>query len=263
MSSTSIAVVSGKGGVGKTTISANLSIALAEFGKKVTVLDADIEMANLEYHFGITAHTSLLDVLKERASLQDAIYTPYEGLDLWVVPAGIELTKLKGINPDTLSDVIEYLTDSSHTDILIVDSPAGLNQNTVVAISACQNTLLVVNPEIPSLSDALKTRVVAEKLGSAILGVVVNRTSRTKEELAPEEIETILEKKVMAVIPEEPRMKACVNYGIPLIKAYPDSPAAHAFKKLAADISGNEYKVPKPKVSIIDRFLRGILGRRS
>jgi septum site-determining protein MinD len=103
----------------------------------------------------------------------------------------------------------------------------------------------VVNPEISSLSDALKTRVVAGKLDTKVLGAVINRWRGTAEEISNRDIENVLEAKVLATIPEDMNVRASCSYGVPLVLYKPDSPAAQAVKKLAADLLGEEYRPPK------------------
>jgi len=249
-----ITVASGKGGVGKTTITANLGIALAKLGKNVTVLDADITLANLELIIGLeNAPITLQNVLAGEASITDAVYEGPCGVK--VIPAGTSLEGLRKVNPDRLEEVITDIFDM--TDYLLVDAPAGLEKSAVVALAISQELLLVVNPEIASITDGLKTKVVAERLGTEFLGIVVNRISGLSIEMAKNEIEAILEGRVLALIPEDPEVRKSSAFGKPLLVRAPDSPASRAIMELAGKIAGVEVKLPaRKKESVISKFMR-------
>jgi septum site-determining protein MinD len=252
----SITIASGKGGVGKTTVTVNLGIALAKLGKNVTVLDADITLANLELIMGLeNAPVTLQNVLAGEANITDAIYKGPEGVR--VIPAGVSLEGLRKVNPDKLEEVISDIFDI--TEYLLVDAPAGLERSAVVALAISQELLLVVNPEIASITDGLKTKVVSERLGTNFLGIVVNRVSGMSAEMAKSEIEAILEGKVLAVIPEDPEVRKSAAFGKPLLVRAPNSPAARAIMGLAGKIAGVDvgvdYSVVE-KESVIAKFMR-------
>ncbi len=249
-----ITVASGKGGVGKTVLSANLGIVLSLYGKDVTILDADIAMANLELILGMEGMpVTLQHVLAGEASIDEAIYSGPGGVK--VVPAGISLEGLRKVNPDLLENVLLAILE--RTDILILDAPAGLEKSAIIALASANELLLVVNPEISSITDGLKTKMVAERLGTKLLGIVVNRVTSSGIEMAKKEIEAILEGKVISVIPEDPEVRKSAAFGHPVVLRSPNSPAAKAIKQLAAKIGGVEYKEEKEaKESAISRFLR-------
>ncbi|NOZ58999.1 MAG: P-loop NTPase [Euryarchaeota archaeon] len=252
---TSITVAAGKGGTGKTTISANLGIALARMGRRVTILDADISMANLELLMGMEGreHT-LQDVLAGDCKLEDALYIGPGGVR--VVPAGISLTKLRRAEPERLVEVMEKLV--ADTELLIIDAPAGLGREAYIALSMAQKLLLVVNPEIASLSDALKTKMVAERSGTEVLGAVVNRATGNGFDLTAGHIEKVLATRVIAVIPEDPEVKRASLIGVPLMVSSPTSRAAAAINRLAARLLGEEPGREEPEGG--SGLLRRILG---
>ena len=239
----SITIASGKGGAGKTTISANLGVALAQLGKKVIILDSDIEMANLELHMGLEGmKTTLQNVLSGEAPVTDAIYEGQEGVK--IIPAGVSLDGLRKADPDRLEEILEEVL--TLTEILIIDAPPGLGKSAISALAAGQELLLVVNPEISSMSDALKTKIVARKLGSNILGAVLNKIGERNTDLTIQEVETILECQVLGAIPDDPEAKKSTAFGIPVVIRVPDSPSAVAIKKLAADLIGEDFASSKP-----------------
>lgn len=256
----SITVASGKGGTGKTAISANLGVALAQLGKDVTIIDADIEMANLELYLGLEGMKfTLHDVLAGEAGIKDAVYDGPAGVK--VIPAGISLDGLKKADPEKLDEALNELLKT--TEILIIDAPSGLGRSVVTALSAGQELLLVVNPEISAMSDALKTKIVAKKLGSHVLGAVLNRAGYDETDLSVQEVEVILETKVLAIVPEDPEVRRCSAFGQPVVIRSPNSPAAIAIKKLAADLVGEEYVPPKiKKEGFLKKLVRGFFERK-
>ncbi len=231
----SITIASGKGGVGKTMLTANLGVALSQLGEKVTILDADLEMANLGLHFGMERmNVTLHDVLAGEADISQAKYNILKNLD--VIPAGVFPEKQREIYPKTLDEVLDGVLEQ--TDILIIDSPPVLGKNVINALSAGDYLLLVTTPEISSMSDAVKTKIVAGRLGCRTLGTVLNRVYSDNSSLNQKDVESVLETNVIAVIPEDPIVGVCVRLGSPVIIKNPDSPAAIAIKKLATILVG-------------------------
>lgn len=231
----SITIASGKGGTGKTTVTANLGIALAQLGRNVIILDADIEMANLELHLGLEGmKTTLHAVLAGEADIKDAIYDGPGGIR--VVPAGMSIDGLRKVEYDELKGVLGELRGMC--EILLIDVPSGIGRPVIVALSAGEEILLVTTPEISAMSDVLKTKIVAKKLGASILGVVLNRTLFDSSDLTVNEVETILETKVVSVIPEDPEIKASLSAGLPVILQNPEARSAHVIRKLARDLVG-------------------------
>ncbi|BAW30816.1 MAG TPA: cell division ATPase MinD [Methanothermobacter sp.] len=255
-----ITVASGKGGVGKTIIAANLAVALASYGENVVVIDADIAMANLELVLGMEGKPiTLSDVLAGEASIEEAIYEGPRGLK--VVPAGISLEGLRNVKIERLEEALSYIVEN--TDILLIDAPAGLEKDAIAAIAAADELLLVTTPEIPSISDTLKTKIIAEKLDINIIGVVVNREQHDKTFLTVEEIETILEVPVIAVVPEDQEVSRSVAFGEPIVVKNPKSPVSNAIMKLTADLTGKEFHPIEPdKKGVIKRLIAGLVGRR-
>lgn len=210
----SITIASGKGGVGKTMLTSNLGIALAQFGKNVTILDADLQMANLELHLGMEGmEITLQDVLAGKAEISHAIYRGPGGIN--VVPAGISLDGLREVDMNILEKVLGKLLEE--TEILLIDAPAGLGKAAVTALASGEHLLLVANPEISSLCDSLKTAMVARKLGTKVLGVVLNRMSFEKGAMNVRDVEFILETKVVATVPEDPEVRRSTTYGEPVM----------------------------------------------
>ncbi|MDI6721594.1 MAG: AAA family ATPase, partial [Candidatus Aenigmarchaeota archaeon] len=156
-----IACISGKGGVGKTTVVSNLGVALAKFGRNVIVVDANLTTPNLGLHLGVPLYpTTLHDVLKGTAAIKDAIY--YHDSGLKIIPAGLSLRDLRGVDSRDLPNVLLDLLGTS--DIVLLDAAAGLGKETLSAIEAADETMLVANPELTSVADALKASKLAQQL---------------------------------------------------------------------------------------------------
>jgi septum site-determining protein MinD len=255
---TTIAIASGKGGTGKTTTSANLSVALTKFGKDVIVLDLDIAMANLELVMGLDGKSiTLNDVLAGRADIMDAIYEGPNGVK--VVPAGISLDAFRKAKPERLIDVLTKL--HGMCDIMILDCPAGIGKEALTAVSAAEHLILLVNPEISSISDALKVVAISKRFETNILGTIINRASLEDTELSSKAIETILEVPLLGMIPEDPNIRRCAAFGEPIVLKYPNSPAAQAIMQIAAKLTGKEYIPTKTEEkSLVKKFIKGLFG---
>lgn len=255
-----ITVASGKGGVGKTTITSNLGVSLSTYGERTVVLDADIAMANLELVLGMEGKSvTLHEVLSGEAEIEEAIYEGPGGV--MIVPAGISLEGIRNVNVNRLEDALTKLMED--TDILLIDAPAGLEKDALAALASADELLLVTNPEVPAISDALKTKIIASKLGVNILGVVINREQHDKTFLTAEEIETILEVPVIAVVPNDPEVSRAAAFGEPVVIKNPTSQVTNAIMKLAADLIGEDYTPIEPdKKGVIGKLVSGLMGKR-
>ena len=255
-----ITIASGKGGVGKTTITSNLGVALAYFGKDVTLLDADIKMANLEIVFGMEGKSiTLNDVLSGNADIKEAIYEGPEGIK--VVPAGLSLEKLRKANIEHLQQVIGPLL--KQTDIILIDAPAGLDKDALAAIDVSQDLILVTTPEITSISDVLKTKYVAQRLGVNILGVVINRNKNDNELLSYREIKAILKVPILGIIPEDIEFSRSTLYSKPLLLEKSNSSTYNSLMQTAANIIDIDYiPATTDRKGLISRLLDGIMGKK-
>lgn len=229
-----ISIASGKGGTGKTTTTANLSIALGKMGYKVCAVDADLTMANLSLVMGIDdADTTIHDVLAGRTDIENAIYsTAYENVHL--IPAAIDWEHVIRADPRKLPEIIKSLKNSF--DFVIIDCPAGLQMDAMNAMMSGEEVLLVTNPEIPCLTDTLKVGIVLKKAGLAVLGFVLNRYGRGDNDIPPEAAEEVMELPLLAVIPEDPAVREATLEGVPVVEYRPDSKGAQAFMELAERI---------------------------
>ncbi len=223
-------VASGKGGVGKTTVTINLGIALARKGYSVVLIDADIEMGNLTIYLGMQENLTptFQDVLAGDARMKDAMFDGPGGVK--VVPAGISLEGLRRAEPSRMIEAVKEL--EGLVDIALLDAPAGLGLSARPAL-ASGHVLPVVNPDVTSISNAIKTKMVANESGSSIIGIALNRVTLDFAEPGQEEIARAMETRVLAAIPDDPEVRRSILDGKPLVLYNPKAPASLALLKLA------------------------------
>jgi septum site-determining protein MinD len=235
-----ITVTSGKGGVGKTTTAINLGAALNGFGKEVIILDANLTTPNVGLHLGAPiVPVSLNHVLLGKAKIADAIYEHESGTK--IVPSSLSVKELRRLNHGKLKEVGKKLRKMA--DFIIYDSAAGLGPEALAAFDAADELIIVTNPEIPAVTDALKTSKVLEEMGKTVKGVVVARVKGLKTEMPISNIRDMLELPILAVIPEDKFMQSALVMKNAIVHTHPRSKAARAYRRLAAKIIGNnEYR---------------------
>jgi septum site-determining protein MinD len=252
---------SGKGGTGKTTVTINLGTSLAQLGRQTCILDADIGMANLGLSLGLAdVPVTLHEVLSGKASIKEAIYEGPGGVR--VVPSGISLQGFQQSNPELLRDILKDLTDT--LDFLLIDAPAGISRDGVVPLAVADDVILVVNPELSAIVDAMKTKILTEVVGGHVYGAIVNRATPESMGTISQKMEKVLGTRVIGMIPEDPNVRKAASAKTPVVLRYPASGSSIAFKKIAADLTGITYdkKTMQPKDSFIDRFSRVLFRGR-
>jgi len=233
-----IACLSGKGGVGKTTTSINLGLALNNFGENTAVLDANITTPNIGVYLGVpktenTIHHVLSD---SKRKLNKAIYKHKSGLK--VIPGDLSIGKLNSVKTEKLKTVMADI--EGLLDYLIIDGAAGLGKEAASALDAADKVLIVTNAEMAAVTDAIKTVEVARKMRKQILGVVLTRFRNDGLDMRVSDIENLLEYPVLAIIPEDGNIRKANKNGMPILYKYPESDASIAYKELAAKILGKK-----------------------
>jgi septum site-determining protein MinD len=236
-----IVVASGKGGVGKTTIAANLAVALSKFGKRVAVIDADVVMANLEIIMGLrNPPVALIDVLSGRLKLEDVMYEGPAGVK--IIPAGITLDGFNEQNMEMLKAALKEIPKS--IDILVVDAPAG--RDAAMVMDDGQEVLIVTLPQVSSVSDALKMKILAEKMGAKIIGGIMNMVGGKQRELTRMEVENTLDTNIVSIVPFDEKVDEALAYEMPFVERFPKSRPSREVMDLAASLLGREY-IPEEK----------------
>jgi septum site-determining protein MinD len=226
-----IAVSSGKGGVGKTTISANLGAGLAKLGNKVTIIDMDLAMPNLEIITGLgTPPVGLIDVLDGKLELEQVTYTGPMGTI--VIPPGVMLDGYNK-NKDRIKKLL--MNFPLESDYVILDMPPG--REAVDILWSEIEALIVMNPDKASVLDAINMKALLDKRGIKVLGAVLNR-ARLEDETWIDEIERVLETNVVAVIPESGVVKDSLNKEECFVVGAVESKPSVEIMELAKELSG-------------------------
>ena len=165
-----LVITSGKGGVGKTTTAINLGAAINYFGKDVVVIDANLTTPNVGIHLNSPeVPITLNHVLMKKVEPFEAVYEHHSGLK--IIPASISIRELKNAKSERLKDFKKSFKELA--DYIIVDSAAGLGNEALSAIELADEIIIVTNPELPALTDALKTIKIADELDKPIKGIIV------------------------------------------------------------------------------------------
>jgi len=247
-----ISVISGKGGVGKTTTVSNLGAALVKRGKNVIVIDGNVTTPNLSLHLGIPFYPiTLHDVLKRKTPVEAAIYEHSTGMK--VVPASLSAEAVKDTKIEKLEGALLNLL--GRADVIIVDSAAGLGKEALTAMRLADELIIVTNPDLPSVTDALKTIKLAEECGTKVLGIVLNRVKGKKHEMSLSEIKSMLSAPILTIVPEDSSVPKSIKRKKPVVHHKPKSRASIAFKKLAAKILGEPFtEKTKKKMGWFERL---------
>ncbi|MEK6928527.1 MAG: cell division ATPase MinD [Nanoarchaeota archaeon] len=244
-----ITITSGKGGVGKTTTAINLGAALNAFGKEVIILDANLTTPNIGIHLGAPiVPINLNHVLLGKAKIVDAIYAHESGTK--IIPSSLSVKELKRLNHSKLKDVGRKLRKMA--DYVIYDSAAGLGEEAIASLECGDELIIVTNPEIPAVTDALKTSKVIEDMGKSVKGVIVTRVKGTKAEMPIANIRDMLELPILGVVPEDKNMQIALVMKDALIHTHPKSKASRAYRQIAAKIIGNNGY--KENYSLVERI---------
>jgi septum site-determining protein MinD len=244
-----LTVISGKGGVGKTFVALNTAATLAKMGYDATVLEGNVTSPTASVYLGyLPVHKTINKVLNDELDLGDAVLEHHSGVKL--VTCSLHVSDL---NQDysRLPALIRKLKEQ--TDLLVVDGAAGLGEETKRLLKETDYVLVVTNPELPAVVDALRAVKLAKGMNKEVLGVVLNRYHKKKSQMTPEEVELILETPVIAIVEEDDAVHHSHAQHMPVVHFKPTSKASKAIQKLAADLVGAE-PLPTAKQSFLDWF---------
>ncbi len=237
-----ITVTSGKGGVGKTTATANIGAALAKLGHKVVCIDADIGLRNLDVVLGLENRIvyDLVDVVEGRCKLRQALIRDKRLEELYLIPAAQTRDK-NAVSPKDMVRICDELR--KEFDYIVVDSPAGIERGFKNAIAPADEIIIITNPEVSAVRDADRIIgiVEAEQKGPAKL--VINRINMDMVErgdmLAVADVLELLAVDLIGIVPEDQAVLVSTNRGTP-VALETKSKTGQAFRDIAKRLAGQE-----------------------
>lgn len=248
-----IAVTSGKGGVGKTNVTANLAILAAQQGRRVLIVDGDLGLANVEIIFGLTPRYHLGHLLDGTAELPQVLASGPEGVRVLPGGSGVRsLTTLDDAQKLRFMSALDTIEDEF--DLVLIDTGAGIGDNVLFFVGGAQEALLVITPEPTSLSDAYAAvKVLSLEGGVEHFNVLVNQaaTEQQAREIY-EKLCTVSRRflkarlKLLGQLPRDENIHRAVVTQRPLVQAFPHSPASRAIKAVADKL----FSEPPPQNSV-------------
>lgn len=237
-----VTISSGKGGVGKTTATANLGISLASLGKKVVVIDADIGLRNLDVIMGLENRIvyDLVDIVEGRSKLRQAMIKHKKFDDLFLIPAAQTRDKM-AVSPENMVKLTDELREDF--DYVMIDSPAGIERGFRNALEPADEVLIVTNPEVSAVRDADRIIGLIEAADKGPGMLIINRLKsdmvKKGEMLSSEDVFDILGLAIIGIIPEDELVLSASNSGVP-VTLNMQSKAGMAFNNVARRVIGED-----------------------
>ncbi|MBD2311369.1 septum site-determining protein MinD [Desertifilum sp. FACHB-1129] len=261
-----IVITSGKGGVGKTTTTANLGMALAGRNRKVVVVDADFGLRNLDLLLGLENRIvyTAVEVLAGECRLEQALVRDKRQPQLFLLPAAQNRTK-DAIAPEQMAQLINALAQSFH--YVLIDCPAGIEMGFQNAIAAAQEAIVVTTPEIAAVRDADRVVGLLEARNIRQIRLVVNRLKpamvQANDMMSVQDVQEILAIPLIGVVPDDERVIVSTNRGEPLVLSGENSLPAIAYNNIARRLEGEKVEfldLDAPQDNLFNR-LRRLFGK--
>ena len=236
-----IVVTSGKGGVGKTTVTSNLGMAIARLGRRVALVDADFGLRNLDLLLGLENRVvyTAIDVLGGQCRLEQALVKDKRQEGVVLLPAAQSRTK-EVVSPDQMKKLVGALAEKY--EYVVIDSPAGIEMGFQNAIAAAKEALIVTTPEIAAVRDADRVVGLLEAQGIKRIHLIVNRLKpamvQADQMMSVQDVQEILAIPLIGVIPDDERVIVSSNRGEPLVLAEHVSLPGIAVNNIARRLQG-------------------------
>lgn len=259
MESKAIVVTSGKGGVGKTTTTANVGVGLALLERKVVVVDADIGLRNLDMILGLENRIvyDLVHVIEKRCKLHQALIRDKNVKNLWLLPAAQTRDK-DDVSPEQMLELVEVL--KKDFDYVLIDSPAGIEAGFRNAVVGADMAVVVTTPEVSSVRDVDRVIGLLEASEKGQPKLIINRIKpdlvKRGDMMDASAILQILAIELLGIIPDDENMVAYTNRGEPAILSN-RSPAGKAYRDIAMRLEGHKVDF-LPLDEEKGRFLKGL-----
>lgn len=263
-----IAVSGGKGGVGKSNLSVNLSIALAQLQRRVVLLDADLGLANIDVLLGLTPEHTIGDVLAGTHTLQDVLLPGPSGIK--IVPAASGVQNMAALSAAEHAGLISIFSDlSDQVDVLIIDTAAGITDTVTSFVQAASEAIVVVCDEPSSITDAYALiKLLSGKHGVQRFRVVANMTRTAKEgELMFNKLNNVCERfldvtlQYVGQVPFDENFRKAGQKQTPLLEYAPNCKASQAIRSLAKSV--NEWPLPTIASGRLEFFVERLLQTSS
>ena len=233
-----IGVVSGKGGVGKTTVVSNLSYSLRALGYNVIAIDCNITTPHLSHHVpSFNWHATLNDVIRGRTSIFSALH--YNN-GIYVVPSSPDLNDLIDLDISSLRNIVQQLGNTE--SFVILDSAPGLGKEALSVLESCNEIIFVTTPQKVAVDDILRCKKVVQEMRVKQLGVILNMSNKRKYNLTMKEIEEITGLNVIGNIFFDEKIIDSISKKSPIVKFQPYTESSDEFMKIASTILGIPYR---------------------
>lgn len=236
-----IVITSGKGGVGKTTTSANIGTGLAKMGKRVCMIDTDIGLRNLDVVMGLENRIvyNLVDVVEGNCRIKQALIRDKRIPGLFMMPSAQQRDK-SAVNPGQMIKLVEQL--KTDFDYIILDCPAGIEQGFQNAIAGADRAIIVTTPEVSAIRDADRIIGLLEANEITQKDLIINRlrTEMVKkgEMMSATDVADILSLPILGVVPDDENIVIATNQGEPIVGT--SFPSGQAYQNICARILGND-----------------------
>ena len=239
-----IAIASGKGGTGKTTIAINLTLALTKYGRQVILADGNFNNPNIGLMLGSTKfEDTIFHAMDEDRNISEIVYKHQSGLK--IIPGDISLEKIHKKDLVKFNDKLQDLKNNA--EAVVIDTDSSFLHENVSLLKSIDSVIIVVTPDLISISESLKLLKLLKQGDNKtnVLGIVINMKTNKEYDLSLKNIESILHEKIIGIIPYHDSIKHSLKIKFPVLYSHPDSKASAAFEKLACNLIGKKYKDPK------------------